>query len=181
MKGNVAFDGNMMCTGGAMIQGEMYVQHITGPLEEQLTDYAPETYGTANPEAALKIGFLKNNQTILMDIPGVGSNILCLVKQTVEIVTTDGGQTADEECVYVAPHQHVFRNIPMTLGGTYGEVRKSAFDSGMVGSAPIAASPILNGLKAPQIQYAAPESAFGSNQRTQAPKISPLKFAAPTG
>ena len=181
MKGNVAFDGNMMCTGGAMIQGEMYVQHITGPLEEQLTDYAPETYGTANPEAALKIGFLKNNQTILMDIPGVGNNIPCVVKQTVEIVTTDGGQTADEECVYVAPHQHVFRNIPMTLGGTYGEVRKSAFDSGMVGSAPIAASPILNGLKAPQIPYAAPESAFGSNQRTQAPKISPLKFAAPTG
>ena len=177
LKGNIACDGNLMCTGGAMIQGEMYVQHITGPLEEQLTDYAPETYGKSNPEAALKIGFLKNNQQILMDIPGVGSNVLCTVKQTVEIVTTDGGQTADDECIYVAPHQHVFRSIPMTLGGTYGESRKSAYDSGMGKSTPVAAGPITNGLKAPQIPYAAPESAFGSNQRTQAPKISPLKFS----
>lgn len=175
LKGSIACDGNLMCTGGAMIQGELYVQHITGPLEEQLTDYAPETYGTANPEAALKIGFLKNNQQILMDIPGLGQ-VLCTVKQTVEIVTTDGGQVADQECVYVAPHQHVFRSIPMTIGGTYGEARKSAFDSGMGGSVPVAAGPITNGLKAPQIPYAAPESAFGLNQQN-APKISPLKFS----
>jgi hypothetical protein len=181
IKGSIAFDGNLMCTGGAMVQGEMYVQHITGPMENQLTDFHPELYGSANSGSALKIGFLKNNQTILMDIPGLGSNIPCVVKQTVEIVTTDGGQTADDECIYVFPHQHVYRSIPMTLGGTYADARKSAAESGMGGSKPIAASPITPGLKAPNIPFMAPDSAFGKNQKGMAPKVSPLKFAAPTG
>jgi hypothetical protein len=165
-----------------MIQGELYVQHITGPVEDQLTDYSPELYGTANPEAALKIGFLAVGTTFQANIDGALKTIE-IMNNPVPIVTTDSGQIADEECVYVAPHQHVFRNIPMTLGGTYGDARKSAFDNGMGGKDPVPAGEIQPGLKAENIPYMAPDTGFGVNQREKAPKISPrkFKFAAPTG
>lgn len=174
LKGNVAVDGNMSFTGGCLVQGEMYVHHITGPAEPQYTFYQPELYGTSNPESSLKIGFLKNNQQILMDIPGVGSNILCTVKQTTPIVTTDGGQVADKGCVYVNPHRHVFLNLPMTLGGTYGEMRKSAVEKGMGGSKPILADKILPGRKGDGIPEMAPESSFGLEQENR-PSISIIK------
>jgi hypothetical protein len=181
MKGNIAVDGNLMCTGGAMIQGEMFVQHITGPMEPQETDLHPELYGSSNSGSALKIGFLKNGQIIKMDIPGLGSDIPCVVKETIPIITTDGGQTGDADAIYVYPHQHIYRSIPMTLGGTYEESRKNAMESGMGGKEPVAASQIIPGPKLPNIPQMAPETAFGTNQRNSAKKISPLKFAAPTG
>jgi hypothetical protein len=176
LKGNIAFDGNLMCTGGAMVQGEMYIQHITGPMEDQLTDFHPELYGSANSGSALKIGFLAVGTTFTAKIDGAEKTIE-ITNTPVPIVTTDSGQTADDECIYVFPHQHIYRSIPMTLGGTYADARKSAAESGMGGSKPIAASPITPGLKAPNVPYMAPDSAFGKNQKGLAPKISPLKFS----
>lgn len=177
MKGNIAVDGNLMCTGGAMIQGEMFVQHMTGPMENQLTDFHPELYGSANSGSSLKIGFLAVGTKFKADIEGLGPKEITIMDNPVPIVTTDSGQTADDECIYVFPHQHVYRSIPMTLGGTYADARKSAAESGMGGSTPVAASPITPGLKAPNIPFMAPDSAFGKNQKGMAPKVSPLKFS----
>lgn len=176
MKGNIAVDGNLMCTGGAMIQGEMFVQHMTGPMENQLTDFHPELYGSANSGSALKIGFLAVGTSFTATIDGSEKTVV-ITNNPVPIVTTDSGQTPDDECIYVFPHQHVYRSIPMTLGGTYADARKSAAESGMGGSKPVAASAITPGLKAPNIPFMAPDSAFGKNQKGMAPKVSPLKFS----
>jgi hypothetical protein len=145
LKGSIACDGNLMCTGGAMIQGEMFVQHITAPGVPQETEYQEDLFGEATSSSALKIGFIKKTQIIKMDIPGLGNDIECVVKETVEIVTTDSGQVGDQGAIFVYPHNHEFMGIPTTLYGTYGAARKSAVEMGMGGSEPVLAVPPKSG------------------------------------
>jgi hypothetical protein len=91
MKGNIAIDGNLMCTGGVMIQGELYVQHITGPMEPQLTDFHKELFGTANPDKDLKMGFLQRGQSFCLNIDGWGTRECRIVGDGVPVWTRDCG------------------------------------------------------------------------------------------
>lgn len=173
MKGNIAVDGNMACTGGMLVQGEMYVQHITAPAEPQETEWHPELYGQPNSSSALKIGFIKKTQIIKMDIPGLGNDIPCVVKETVEIVTTDSGEIPDKGSLYVNPHFHEYLGIPMTLGDTYADARKSAVENGMGGKIPCGAGGIEAGRANKTIPPFASSRSFGESQQNS-PAISML-------
>ena len=94
-----------------------------------------------------------------MDIPGLGNNIPCVVKETVPIVTMDNGQVAEDGCVYVYPHYHTFRNLPLTLSPTYEAMRGSA--SGIDGTTPLGSQKIENGLTCPEVKYVTDEKMVG--------------------
>lgn len=180
MTGNITVDGNIGCTGGMVVQGEMVVQHITAPGVPQLTEFQNELFGQANSDSALKIGFIKKTQIIKMDIPGLGNDIPCVVKETVEIVTTDSGQVGDQKAIYVYPHQHAYLGIPMTLHGTYGDVRKSAVENGMGGSIPVPALPPKAGRPASYdvIPPLIPDNSVGGdNQLNKPPKPNVFKIS----
>jgi hypothetical protein len=176
VKPNLAVDGNIVCRGGAMVHGEMFVQHITAPMSLQETEYQSELYGTAYSEKPLKIGFIKENLIITMDIPGVGTDIPCVVKETVEIVTTDNGQKADDGCIYVYPHHHLFRNLPLTLTKTYQDMRGSA--SGIDGGTPIEAKKIENGLTCPEIKGTTVEKTVGLENQLKSKEFTPIELKA---
>jgi hypothetical protein len=199
IKNNLAVDGNVVCRGGAIIQGELFAQHITAPLCFQETEIQPELYGRAYAEKPLIMGFIKNTQEILAKItcnlasPGTGwfvidsNGVTCPVQgsttmtsndvtltltQFVPIYTTDSGQEAEEGSIYVYPHKHVFRNLPLTLGGTYEEVRGEA--GGIDGNGIIEAKKVENGLTAPKIKGVTREKGVGLQNQLSADEFTPI-------
>jgi phage baseplate assembly protein gpV len=202
IKNNVAVDGNMVCRGGMMVQGELFAQHITAPLCFQETETQSELYGRAYPEKPLVMGFIKNTQEIKCTIeskdsdPGMGwyvisdysgsplpvqgksvmssSTVTLVLTQYVPIYTTDSGQKAEDGSIYVYPHSHVFRNLPLTLGGTYEEVRANA--SGIDGNDLVASKKVENGLTAPEIQNTTRAKGVGLSNQLNAKQFAPIQL-----
>lgn len=195
IKNNVAVDGNMVCRGGVMVQGELFAQHITAPLCFQETETQSELYGRAYPEKPLVMGFIKNTQQIKCTLTGklsiatgaivagpytvgggpsnvTGSDFVLTLTQYVPIYTTDSGQKAEDGSIYVYPHSHVFRNLPLTLGETYEEVRGNA--SGIDGNDLISSKKIENGLTAPNIKGTTREKGVGLQNQLDAKKFTPI-------
>jgi hypothetical protein len=171
LKPNLAVDGNIACRGGAMIQGELFVQHITAPMSFQQTEFQSELYGTSYPYKALKIGYIAVDTEFTAKIDGSEKTIK-ITNNPVPVVTMDSGQIADDGCTYVYPHNHVFRNIPLTLTTTYEKMRESA--SGIDGGTPIASGKVQNGLTCPEIKYVTDEKTVGLQNQLNAPEFTPI-------
>ena len=171
LKPNLAIDGNIACRGGAMIQGELFVQHITAPMSFQQTEFQSELYGTSYPYKALKIGYIAVDTEFTAKIDGSEKTIK-ITNNPVPVVTMDSGQIADDGCNYVYPHNHVFRNIPLTLTTTYEKMRESA--SGIDGGTPIASGKVGNGLTCPEIKYVTDEKRVGLQNQLNAPAFTPI-------
>lgn len=75
MENNMGVTGNMIVAGGAHIEGELFANHITGPMELQSTEKTPILYGQSNPKDEKKVGFIKRGTTIRCKIavkaPGI--------------------------------------------------------------------------------------------------------------
>lgn len=173
VKNNLAVNGNIVCSGGVMVQGELFTQHITAPLCFQETETQSELYGTAYGEKALKIGYIAVGTTFTAKIDGSEKTII-ITNNPVPIVTTDSGQKADDGCVYVYPHSHVFRNLPLTLKGTYEEVRANA--AGIDGNNLIASKKVENGLTASDIAGTTREGGVGLKNQLSAKKYASIKI-----
>jgi hypothetical protein len=202
IKNNLAVDGNTVCRGGMMVQGELFAQHITAPLCFQETETQSELYGRAYPEKPLIMGFIKNTQEIKCTIsskasnPGSGwyvisdysgsplpvqgssvmssSDVTLTLTQFVPIYTTDSGQKAEDGSIYVYPHSHVFRNLPLTLGGTYEEVRGNA--AGIDGNDLIPSKKVENGMTAPEIKGTTREKGVGLQNQLDAREFTPIEI-----
>jgi len=172
----LAVDGNIVCRGGIMAQGEVYLQHVTAPVSFQETEYQAELYGTSYGEKQMVMGFIKNTQTITMDIPGLGNDIPCVVKQTVPIYTTDSGQKAEDGCIFVYPHSHIFRNLPLKLTTTYESTRRRAAGIEVAVSGPIEASKISNGLTCPEVKGTTKEANTGLSNQLKAKEFTPIEL-----
>lgn len=84
--------------GGAYINGELFVNHITAPKEWQKTDEEPEiTYG--NPVAGQIIAY--------------AAGVPCIA-------------VATPNSIEVNRHKHWFENVPLTLTGSNSDARKQA-------------------------------------------------------
>lgn len=172
----LAVDGNIVCRGGIMAQGEVYLQHVTAPLCFQETEYQSELYGTAYGEKALKIGFIAVDTEFQAEIDGSLKTIK-IKGNPVPIVTTDSGQKAEDGCIYVYPHSHMFRNLPLTLTGTYESTRRRATGIETSASGPITASKIENGLTAKGINGITKEENTGLANQLKSKKFTPIQTA----
>ena len=194
IKGSVGLDGNMACRGGAMFGGEVFLQHVTAPMEIQETEFQSELYGTAYPHKQLKVGFIKATQVINVSvslnltgqtatIPGVGSGPVTgtatgtgtiTVTQTVPIYSMDAGNIADDGCIFVYPHQHLFRNLPLNLETKYEQVRTKA--SGVDSKNPLESQKIQNGLKCKEVKGTTKEAMVGLDNQLKSQKFTPVSI-----
>ena len=172
-KGNVAIDSNMVCRGGAMVQGEMFVQHITAPMSIQETEFQSELYGTSYPTQQRVVSYLKVGQRMMVNVSGLGNVILTILPFPVPTYSTDLGQVADDGCIFVYPHQHLFRNVPLTLTKTYEDMRASA--SGVDGNSLKASGKIENGLTCPEVKGVTKEKGVGLQNQLGAKKFTPIE------
>ena len=173
IKNNLALDGNVLCRGGMMVQGELFAQHITAPLCFQETEIQPELYGTSYAQAPRKLGFIAVGTKFEALINGNLASVQ-IMTQPVPIVTTDMGQIADDGAIFVYPHKHVFRNLPLTLGTTYEEVRNNA--SGLDGNNIIDAAKIENGLTCPDVKGVTRGKGVGLQNQLQSEDFSPIEI-----
>ena len=185
----LAVDGNIVCRGGIMAQGEVYLQHVTAPVSFQETEYQSELYGTAYGEKPMIMGFVRLNEAIQCKIkvggtglvagstPVTGEDVNCIVtiNATVPIYTTDSGQKAEDGCIFVYPHSHVFRNLPLKLTTTYEGTRSRAAGIEVAVTGPIAAEKIENGLTCPQIKGTTKEANTGLSNQLKAKEFTPIE------
>lgn len=172
VKPNLAVDGNIVCRGGTMVQGELFVQHITAPLSFQETEYQSELYGTAQPNAPKVTSFIKVGQRFMANISGLGNAVITILSTPVPTYSTDSGEIADDGCIYVYPHNHLFRNVPLSLTTTYEAMRSSA--AGIDGGAPIASKKAENGLTCPEVKGTTNEANVGLDKQLGTKKFTPL-------
>jgi len=95
---------NLIVAGGAHVEGELTVNHITAPVEIQETELT-KPYGITNDETSKIIGYLAGGQPVYSCIP-------------------DMDLYPEENCLYTYPHSHHFRNLPLTLVNNNTELRK---------------------------------------------------------
>ena len=100
---------NLIVGGGAHIEGELSVNHITAPVEIQETE-PTKIYGTTNNESQQIVGWV-----FAMGGPSPIPVFSCI---------PSWGKFPSENSVYSYPHTHHFRNASMTLVKDNTELRK---------------------------------------------------------
>lgn len=106
MNGNVGMNNNLILKGGAYLNGEVFINHITAPLEVQQTIPGFTTDGA--------FGFLRNGSEFATTIP------YGLLYTSLGPLVIFGGYilqqvTSSGMIVELAPHAHEFPNLPLTL------------------------------------------------------------------
>ena len=128
---NLGVCSNLLVQGGAYINGDVVVNHITAPMEVQQT-ICGFTEGGA-------YGFLRQGGifsveeiTGTLDTLTLGCFCVCAGSLKLKIANTSG------VLVELTPHSHEFPNIPLTLTGGHSDTRKAAttFNSTSVVGAP---------------------------------------------
>lgn len=161
MENNLGVSGNAIIAGGAHVEGELCVNHVTAPLELQRTENTPILMGTTQPGVAKIIGYVQNKLEFDAELTVEGGCIYneagCVtgkapvkIKLTVDVpVRSIGadGAAPDESCLYIYPHNHIFRNLPLTLVGSNKDVRMAGAQ--MEGKSPVPPTEPVNGLKGP--------------------------------
>lgn len=136
IEGNLGVERNLIVKGGAHIEGELSIHHITGPCEYQITEEDFEFGTSSNCESAVE------GEGDCME-PSMGPTYAdivggCLIG--IAIGEDSNGDTHALEVysvcapssVLVHPHYHRFKNIPLklfrdeiTLERTYGDVTEN--------------------------------------------------------
>jgi hypothetical protein len=109
VEGSLGVNNDLIVGGGAYIEGETYVQHITAPVEIQQTeDTILCGKFKTNTDRTLAIGEVK--------IEGYWHTVYALAKQ---------------DLIISPPHSHHFKNIPLRLTKSNSDVRKFAQSEGV--------------------------------------------------
>jgi hypothetical protein len=102
---------NLIVGGGAHIEGELTVNHVTAPVEIQQTENTV-VYGTTNTGVDQIIGYVRGVQG--------GTS-------TVAVYNSNGaGAFGSDDCIKTLPHSHHFRNLPLNLVASNTDLRKAA-------------------------------------------------------
>lgn len=161
VENNLGVSGNAILQGGAHVEGELCVNHVTAPLEIQKTEMAPLLMGQTHPKASKKLGYLQKGTQLRyapMGLTGLkdslggecnspGGGIITIDEDTPIYTLGADGAEPDEQSLYVYPHNHLFRNLPLTLTGSNKDVR--AAGAAMEGKKPVPPSEVKNGMKGP--------------------------------
>lgn len=114
---------NLIVGGGAHIEGELTINHITAPVEIQETEDT-KVYGQTNDE-----------QFKLYEYPVIGYVSACpgdFVSDDcgnwtrVYARTPSGNGRPSPNCLFAYPHSHHFRNLPLTLVASNSDLRDAA-------------------------------------------------------
>ena len=123
---------NIIIGGGAYVEGELLVNHVTAPVEIQETELT-QLYGRTNNVTKKAIGFVNVSDTwhtVYSCVPEAG-----------------GGLFGDADSIINVPHSHNFRNLPLKLVDNNASVRTAAMPMNK-GTAPVVAGAVSNGKKA---------------------------------
>lgn len=118
--GSLGVEHNVAVAGGMSVEGEMFVQHITGPMEFQCTEKTT-VFGTIIPDIEIEAE---------IEIPTITSGLFAggapvqggLLRCPVRIVF----KTSPDNIIKSVPHSHLFKNIAMTLHDRNVQVRSDA-------------------------------------------------------
>jgi hypothetical protein len=116
---NLGINKNLVIGGGAYINGETYLQHVTAPVEFQVTESTKIT----DP------GYGLTGQGTITIQPGGSGNALKGTTYTVDITLNAGTLTINQ------PHTHYFKNLPLTLVANPAAVRTTAITTVNAGTA----------------------------------------------
>ena len=120
---------NLIVAGGAHIEGELTINHITAPVEVQQTEQTKlfgrlvngAAAGFGVPRSARIIGYVQTG--IAAGSPVIGSDIPDAIQVYGGNSVVYGGQ---ENNVENYDHSHHFRNLPLTLVSSNDDVRTAA-------------------------------------------------------
>jgi hypothetical protein len=124
---NLGISKNLIIGGGSYTEGEAYVQHITAPVEYQLSEKSTITAGTGKWSIAA---------ATITKVSGSGPI------QSGDAVNISGGTLDISQT-----HQHFYKNIPLTLLENATAVRTAATVLNG-GAAAASASAVTDGYKA---------------------------------
>ncbi len=124
---------NLIVGGGAHIEGETFINHMTAPVEIQETEYT-RLYGEANSDAAptgsggasgYVIGYVSGFSS---DWVSEGGRNWTRVYSRVPNVAypAPGAGSPSRNSIQNYDHSHHFRNIPLTLVASNTDLRKAA-------------------------------------------------------
>jgi hypothetical protein len=111
---------NLIVGGSSHFEGEVYLHHVTAPTEIQETENT-KIFGRADHEETKIIGYSWNG--IPCDIPG------CSYSPIYSRIPDSAGNpcvVADHDSIYMYPHSHYFKNLPLHLKDTNDGVRTAA-------------------------------------------------------
>lgn len=120
---------NIIIGGGAYIEGELFVNHVTAPAEIQETEVI-QVYGQPDNINKKVIGFVQ--------IDGQWQSVYSCVPED--------NKYNDADSIINVPHSHNFRNLPLNLVDNNASLRTAAMSMNK-GTAPVVAGAVSNGKK----------------------------------
>lgn len=120
---------NVIIGGGAYVEGELFVNHVTAPVEIQETELT-KLYGRPDNVNKKVIGFV--------NVDGQWRSVYSCVPEE--------GRFNDADSIINVPHSHNFRNLPLKLVDNNASVRTAAMPMNK-GTAPVVAGAVSNGKK----------------------------------
>lgn len=111
---------NLIVSGSTHLEGEVHLHHVTAPCEIQETQNT-KIYGRANHEKTLIIGYTWNG--IPCPLPGCSYQP---VYSRVPNIDDSPCAVADHDSMYMYPHSHYFKNLPLHLKDKNDKVREDA-------------------------------------------------------
>lgn len=123
---------NLIVGGGAHIEGELTVNHITAPVEIQETEDTV-VFGTTNTGVDQIIGYVRGVQGGTGILPVFNSN--------------GAGTFGSPDCIKTLPHAHHFRNVPLKLVASNSDLRSAGAANNNANRTP--AAPQDNSKKGP--------------------------------
>lgn len=144
---------NLIVGGGAHIEGELFINHMTAPVEIQETEYT-RLYGEPNSDAAPSaagggtgyvIGYVSGFPSDW--VSEGGRNWTRVYSRVPNVTPTPGSGAPSRNSIQNYDHSHHFRNIPLTLVASNTDLRTAA--AGNNNSDRVDANPQNNSKKGP--------------------------------
>lgn len=165
VNGGLGVATNAVVKGGLHVDGELTIQHITAPVEVQITEKTMVA-GKTNHLKQKVIGYIPGEAIIgYVEIEGVplpvkASNtgtygalgLTDVPLYSAIVIGNVALKTPDDESVLTYPHSHNFANLPLTLTELPDEVRTTADEKGInkLDASVVSASKIVNSNKLPE-------------------------------
>lgn len=118
---------NLICGGSAHVEGELYLHHVTAPVEIQETE-STRIYGRSNHEKAKIIGYIDDGtpDPLCEGRKSPPTPVYSMLGPAVDQHWYCQTWVADHDCSYMYPHSHYFKNLPLHLKKTNDDVRTAA-------------------------------------------------------
>lgn len=124
VESSLGVSSNVVIGGGLHVEGEVYVQHISAPVEFQVTE---ATQALGQPATDMPFGYILAGT--LLGIGNEGAPVNALYNIPIFGGIQPGIPAVDTIVTY--PHTHAFRNIPLTLYEGNDDLRNAAANSGI--------------------------------------------------